>query len=142
MLNLIKKTHSLLILIFLFTFNACSNEPDVKTAFAEVMAVHDEVMPLISNMKKDKRELLSIKEKAETPPEQIQQIEEAVDLLTQGDSLMFAWMENFKMPEENTPKKEVLSYLASEKIKIQSVSNTMKDGMEKAKNILSELKTE
>ncbi len=155
MISLIQKSHHLLLIFCLLIFSACTNEPNsennssgpqfaspkIKTAFTEVMAVHDEVMPFISDMKRSKRELLSLKEKANIQAEQIQQIDESVDLLSQGDSLMFAWMENFKMPEPNTPEDKALPYLANEKIKISLVSETMKDGIKKSKILLGQFKT-
>ena len=156
MLNLSQNIHKLLLLFCLLIFSACTNEsssennasgpqfasPKIKTAFTEVMAIHDEVMPFISDMKRSKRELLSLKETASIQAKQVQQIDETVNLLSKGDSLMFAWMENFKMPEPDTPEEKALPYLASEKVKISLVSETMKDGINKSKILLGQFETE
>lgn len=111
-----------------------------ENAFNEVMAIHDEVMPFIGEMKRNKRSLQAhheqLKKNTEAPDEVVTEVAEAIELLVAGDSLMFDWMKKFKSPTPTTPESEALPYLAQEKQKVELVSQTMKEAMSKSKTIL------
>ncbi len=141
--------------LMVLCFGACSNSQADSTetaessrfssaatehSFNEVMAIHDEVMPFIGEMKRSKKELQAHKVQLEQTPEpsneEIAKVEEAIQLLTAGDSSMFDWMKKFKSPTPATPETEALPYLTQEKQKVEVVSQTMKEAMNKSKAIL------
>lgn len=139
-----------LVLIFILSLFSCqpnssSESPangsrfsseKVEKSFEEVMAIHDEVMPFISDMKKDKKKLIALKENQELKAEELTQINQAISQLVKGDSLMFAWMKEFKSPDSKTSEADALPYLAKEKAKVEIVNTEMKKAMKMAKSIL------
>lgn len=113
----------------------------IKKAFKEVMTIHDEVMPYISDMKRDKKKLVAL-ETATTTEEQNQEVQNAISMLVHGDSLMFDWMKNFKTPGPTTKEEEALPYLNIEKAKIEVVNAEMKRAIKNAQRILSQTSEE
>ncbi len=115
----------------------------IEASFDEVMAIHDEVMPFIPQMKRDKKKLEEYQDQLNAAgdggAEKLAQTEMAIQLLTQGDSLMFDWMKRFKSPTKTTSEAEALPYLAKEKVKVKVVSETMKKAMTEAQTILDQV---
>ena len=91
--------------------------------YADVMKVHDEVMPRMEDIQeyKSEMELEMGDEKADYILEELEKADEA----------MMAWMREFKTPE-SMPKEERQSYLQSEKIKIENVKTIMLNSLEMA----------
>ena len=119
------------------------SSPAVETSFQEVMAIHDEVMPNIPQMKRDRKRLEGHRDQLASQgaaaAEDLAQTELAIQLLADGDSLMFDWMKRFKTPTKTMPEAEALPYLAKKKAKVTVVNEAMKKGMSAAKAILDQI---
>lgn len=92
--------------------------------YADVMRVHDEVMPKMEEIQEYKTEMeLELDEKADYILKELEKADEA----------MMVWMREFKTPE-SLPQEERQTYLESEKIKIENVKTMMLNSLEMAKS--------
>ncbi|MFT6336718.1 MAG: hypothetical protein ACI86M_001329 [Saprospiraceae bacterium] len=119
-----KKT--ILFLCFIGIFASCREK---STLEKEVMAIHDEVMPKLGELNKDRRGLQSILKN--TTDESVKNtILEAVTALEKADDGMMDWMAKYKLPSEPAAQ-EV--YLKNEMIRITKVKTDMIESMKNAK---------
>ncbi|MDX2247625.1 MAG: hypothetical protein SF052_12650 [Bacteroidia bacterium] len=105
---------------------------------AEVMAIHDEVMPQMSKLyelKKSLGEKTETLSDSETDKELRTKIEAATQSLEKADEGMMNWMRNFEDPGENDPEKAV-AYLQKEKEKVLEVKKQMLESIQTAEQIL------
>ena len=156
------KTKSLLILLTLFIF-ACKGEaPKVNTSpgevrkkemsankaaqetlYDEVIAIHDEVMPKMSDINRVKRALQEHASGLTSPKCEFQEadrgkIKGMVAKLEEADEAMMQWMRNFKKPE-NVSHEKMMVFLESEKVKISDVSDLMLSSLEKGEKLMEDL---
>lgn len=132
-----------LLVLSLFASLACQSEKkdEVEDLKEEVIAIHDEVMPLMGDLK-------SLKKEADTLTEQLtmedsvvheQRIDELKALSQQLDHAfdgMFVWMRQFKTPEEGVEKPEAIDYLLDQKVKVEKVNKDIKEALALAKQEL------
>ena len=115
-----------------------SCKPDIKSdanqaLYDEVMLVHDEVMPKMSDIHKLRKQI-----RKAYPDKSVAGYEASLVVLTkleEADEGMMEWMANFKVPEE-TDATEQKAYLMQEKVAIQKVSDDMYAAMAAAKKLL------
>lgn len=104
----------------------------------EVLHIHDEVMPKMSDIAK----LMEILEKESLNPNLDsllrQDIANTMTTLAAGDSLMWEWMHNYAKPEE-APLDSIKSYLLTEKARISTVKDIMLDGIKNAESLVQKL---
>ena len=111
-------------------FLACSEKSALE---AEVMAIHDEVMPKMGDMhlaKKGLRKILAATKDSTVQAEIISMI----NALESADEGMMQWMADWKVPNQEPEKTD---YLNKEKEKITKVKNDMLSSLEKANTYLS-----
>ena len=115
--------------------------------FAEVMAVHDEMMPklddvmaLKSQAKQKMNQLDSLAKtggKLETTAEK-QQLDSLVAELDRADNAMMDWMHNFDSDMKGRTEDQKSEYLESEKVKIAAVKEKMLGSIAKAESRLQQ----
>ena len=115
--------------------NSGEEEYALKKLHAEVMDIHDEVMPKMSTINKLERRL---KQKLEDPAapnkESIQQL---IYQLDEADDAMMNWMSAFKKPDYSNFE-AAKSIYATEKEKIIVVKDKMNSTISKAQMFLSD----
>lgn len=109
----------------------------------ELMVVHDEVMPKISNIHKLGRQLKNYSETAEDIPNEVkEQVAATISLLDEADESMFSWMSNLRQlkPLQDTEKHEdIVIYLRAEQDRMDKVKKNMLMSMEKGSMLVQEL---
>ena len=99
--------------------------------YMEVMAVHDSIMPKMSDIHDLKKELKAF---AESPSKD--QVMSAIGDLDKADEAMMEWMANFKTPED---KAQLESYLNNQKTEINQVAAQMYSAIEQATRLRDSL---
>lgn len=105
------------------------------TRFEQVMAIHDEVMPKMSDIRKLKKALQA---KADTTDASdssgaaIEPLSEMIYELEEASESMMVWMRAFSEPDQEMPHDEAMKYYDEEMAKIQEVKNKMLQAIEKA----------
>ena len=104
----------------------------------EVMQIHDEVMPKMSDIAR----LMDIldKESANRNLDSLTQseISKAIAMLQSGDSLMWEWMHNYGVPENISPD-SIHTYLQTEKIHMTRIRDIMEAGIKNAEALAQKL---
>lgn len=91
----------------------------------EIMKIHDDVMPRLSDIHKLRKRLKKDEALKESP---------LVDVLESADDAMMEWMHAYDKPSPSDPNYE--GYLADQKIKITQVSKMMLSAISQAENKL------
>lgn len=116
--------------------NAGEAEYALKKMHTEVMEIHDEVMPRMSDIGKLKKQL---KEKLNSPETTKQDsIQQLIYQLEEADNAMMDWMGNFKKPNYKEAEAAEKVYL-SEKKKIIVVRDKMNSTISAARLFLDRL---
>lgn len=124
------------LLVFLFSillFTACKEKVDLE---AEVIAIHDEVMPKMGDMHVARKQLRSELEKTADETVKAKILKMIVDL-EDADEGMMSWMNEWKVPENEAEK---IDYLHKEKEKITKVKIDMLSSLKKAHDFLAKSK--
>lgn len=106
----------------------------------EVIAVHDEVMPKIGQLKKlekdaeKKIELLEMSEPIDSI--QIQELKALAFDLNQAYDAMFVWMRQYKPENGEMTPEEIKVYLDDQSIKVAEVNDQIKAILAKSENVL------
>lgn len=110
---------------------ACQQKAD-DPLYTEVMDIHDNVMPRMSEISKLSMELRTRKKSLQDSA-LISNYDQRIEALNEAENAMFDWMNDFKLPEEKEKRK---AYLEDEKVKIQRVRNLMINSIDNAQKIL------
>lgn len=109
------------------------NAVDIPTLKSEVMAIHDEVMPKMGELRKTSKELRSV---AEEDSSKVQWVETA-DLISNADESMMVWMRGFE-PNYEGSNQEIIRYLQDQKVKIERVREDINGSLAKGKSLLAQ----
>lgn len=134
---------SLLVLGLICTVSCQSGPDPVATLQAEVIAVHDEVMPMMGTMTKFKNGLQARADgmiTAEADSAALAPVYEAISTLESADRNMMQWMRDFSPPTAEIPEAEALGYLKEEMKKITIVKEQAESGLAQAKELLKKEK--
>ncbi len=108
-------------------------EDQEKILYDQVMEIHDEVMPSMSELYKLKRELTK---KIENSPDIVEakrkEMESTVLLLDSATKGMMKWMNEFS-PEDYTSKEELHRYLEEEIVRVNQMKETMLHALEQGR---------
>jgi hypothetical protein len=132
---------TMMLLFVLFSCGGSSN-PAFEQEDAlrnEVFAIHDEVMPKMSDIVRLKGNLVEFKTDAANEAE----VKGALIQLEKAEDAMMSWMNNFKAPEKMRDLKshdEIMGYLQSQKEEIAKVRDSMNGSISTAERILSSSK--
>lgn len=135
---------SFLILLFSMLVLACAN-PLIeanKEMRAQIIGVHDEVMPKIG-------ELMSLEKKAlaqadslfaqdSTASTDIEAMRSLAGQLNQAHEGMFVWMRQYSLEEEGKTPEELKTYLDEQLVKVNQVNVDIKAAMEQAASKLKD----
>lgn len=125
-----------------FILSACA--PDKKesneTLKQEVIAIHDEVMPKMDELKKLKKQILQksngLASDSKGVPGEIEKLNTIASDLESAFEGMFVWMRQFKSTHEEMTEEEIETYLLDQKIKVQKVNEDVKASISVAKKEL------
>jgi hypothetical protein len=117
------------IILFLCLVGLITSCKEKSTLEKEVMAIHDEVMPRLGELNKDKKGLQSILKNTTDESVKIT-LQNAVTALEKADDGMMKWMAEWKLPSEEPARK---AYLEKEMIRITKVKTDMLKSMNNAK---------
>jgi hypothetical protein len=101
-------------------------DPAYQKLYDEVMVIHDDVMPKMTDINRAKKKLRKLKDGTNDELITLQ-----IEQLDAADEAMMSWMHEFDSPELPTLE-ENLEYLNAEKDKIQAVSDQMLQSLKEA----------
>ncbi len=108
---------------------------------AEVIAVHDEVMPKIGQLKKFEKEAekqIEILEMAETVDTlKVQEFKALAVDLNQAYEAMFVWMRQYSTEDDGKSPEEIEVYLIEQQLKVTEVNEQIKSALTKAESLLN-----
>jgi len=123
----------------LIIFSSCnpSQKDSNELLKEEVIAIHDEVMPKMGELKSLHKELLSkidiLKSDSVTNAKEIQALSVLASDLDASFEGMFIWMRQFKSAYEGMTEEEITQYLLDQKEKVQNVNVAIKENLALAK---------
>lgn len=126
------------VLLGLVAFASCNHKGvdpvQVKSLEAEVMAIHDEVMPRMGEVVKlaDKLDSLVLTSNDSTSA---LQVKAAAEQLHHADKAMMHWMRNYHKPEEPYDT-ATINYLGKEKVKVEELRLQILTAIEKGNSIV------
>ncbi len=131
-----KKFLLLPLLVLLSCQSSKKEEVDLKALKDEVFELHDEVMPLMGDLRRVRKSLmLQVDSIKETDSERAEILTTVSDELNAANEGMMVWMRNFDPNFEGTDE-ETLKYLTDQKSSIQEVNKNMKESLKKGQELL------
>jgi hypothetical protein len=116
----------LLLLGFILSFTACDNsdkEAESKLN-QEIMKVHDEVMPKMSELNRMKRQIGAYKDAVpDDNAEMKDSLINAILMLAKTEDNMNDWMGSYKYPNPDIKHDEMMKYLKGKQDTIKQISN-------------------
>ncbi len=128
----------------LLALQACGpNQKDLnREKRAEVMAIHDEVMPKLGQLKTfEKKALQKAGELAAINPVdsvQVRQLENLGKELDRAYEGMFVWMRQYELDEEGKSPEEINIYLDEQLVSVTEVNTAIKDVLAKSDSLLAD----
>jgi hypothetical protein len=137
---MIRKITLYVAFVILTFFTGC-NSPSDETANTEklrkeVIAIHDEVMPLMGEIMSLKKRLLT--DTAALDNTTLLSRKEAAALLEAAHEGMFVWMRQYKADLTGLSTEEQIEYLQEQRKSVELVNINIKSSMEQAKQILGD----
>ena len=112
-------------------------EPTIAELKTEVLAIHDEVMPKMGELRRARKDLmLQADSLTESNPERAAILNAAADELGSANDGMMQWMRAYE-PEFEGTEEEIREYLEAQKTSIQEVKENMLGSLEKGREILA-----
>ena len=105
-----------------------------EIVYNEVMEIHDEVMPAMSDIMSLNRQLKIVGDSSARDTETINNLSARLENASEG---MMNWMRNFNPKLETATSEETLNYLEEEKQKIKAVKVEMDQAIEAAEEFLN-----
>ena len=129
---------SALTLLISFLMLSCANPliEENKKMRAQIIGVHDEVMPkmgeLMSLQKKALAQADSLYAQDSTATAQIESMRSLAAQLDQAYEGMFVWMRQYSVDEEGKTPEEIKTYLDDQLLKVNQVNADIKAALDKA----------
>jgi hypothetical protein len=129
---------SICVLLATLFFSCETDKKSVEELQADVIEVHDEVMPKMDDIMKLKAQLKLIKaDTAEVlPSDELILVNNLIDNLEKADKSMMNWMRNYDSLMEGMSEEEKLTYLMKEEAAIKLVKQKMLSAISEAKIFL------
>ena len=118
-------------------FYSCTQETKVEKMQAEVMVIHDEVMPEMDNLMKLKNQLKNKIARFDSTGGSTNELNQLVKQLDEADEAMMQWMRNYKDPSPEMNEEQALEYLRAQKESISEVKKQINMSKAEAKEALS-----
>ena len=135
---------SFLILLFSMLVLACAN-PLIETnkeMRAQIIGVHDEVMPKIGQLMSLEKKALakadSLFAQDSTASSDIEAMRSLAGQLNQAHEGMFVWMRQYSLDEEGKTPEELKTYLDEQLVKVNQVNADIKAALEQAASKLKD----
>ena len=135
---------SFLILLFSMLVLACAN-PLIETnkeMRAQIIGVHDEVMPKIGQLMSLEKKALaqadSLFAQDSTASTDIEAMRSLAGQLNQAHEGMFVWMRQYSLDEEGKTPEELKTYLDEQLVKVNQVNADIKAALEQAASKLKD----
>ena len=135
---------SFLILLFSMLVLACAN-PLIeanKEMRAQIIGVHDEVMPKIGQLMSLEKKALakadSLFAQDSTASSDIEAMRSLAGQLNQAHEGMFVWMRQYSLDEEGKTPEELKTYLDEQLVKVNQVNSDIKAALEQAASKLKD----
>jgi hypothetical protein len=135
---------SFLILLFSMLVFACAN-PLIeanKAMRAQIIGVHDEVMPKIGQLMSLEKKALaqadSLFAQDSTAITDIEAMRSLAGQLNQAHEGMFVWMRQYSLDEEGKTPEELKTYLDEQLVKVNQVNADIKAALEQAASKLKD----
>jgi len=126
--------HGLILLfVILLACSGAGQKAEIEKLTAEVISLHDEVMPLMEPLYKTRKQLLL---KAEADTSNVQLVN-AILKIKSAEEEMMNWMRNYDPAFEGADDSETMKYLSDQKKSIEQVSARMNQAMTNGKSILN-----
>ena len=128
--------------IFLFLFSCGESKEEANQRLrAEVIQIHDEVMPFMGDLKSLRKEIVAKADelKSSSESDNTQKVQELILLAKQLDEAfdgMFVWMRQFKQSTDDMSEEEVEIYLLEQREMVQKVHDDITSAIEKANSEL------
>jgi hypothetical protein len=121
-------------------FFSCNPEDKEKALQEDVIEIHDEAMPLMDELMRQKRRIQfridSLRISGEANEEQIEELQKNIRELRRADSAMMNWMRQFNaLPADTVTHEDRIKYLKKEKSRIKKVHEMMVNAIEKAETV-------
>ena len=123
---------------------ACAN-PLIETnkeMRAQIIGVHDEVMPKIGQLMSLEKKALaqsdSLFAQDSTATTDIEAMRSLAGQLNQAHEGMFVWMRQYSLEEEGKTPEEIKTYLDEQLVKVNQVNGNIKAAMEQAASKLKD----
>jgi len=129
---------SFLIFLFSILVLACANPliEENKKMRAQIIGVHDEVMPkmgeLMALQKKALAQADSLYAQDSTATAQIEFMRTLAGQLNQAYEGMFVWMRQYSLEEEGKTPEEIKTYLDDQLLKVNQVNTEIKAALDQA----------
>jgi len=135
---------SFLIILFSMLVLACAN-PLIeanKAMRAQIIGVHDEVMPKIGQLMSLEKKALaqadSLFTQDSTATTDIEAMRSLAGQLNQAHEGMFVWMRQYSLDEEGKTPEELKTYLDEQLVKVNQVNADIKAALEQAASKLKD----
>lgn len=113
------------LILLLLSCVAGGEKREIEKVETEVIALHDEVMPLMGTLFKIRKQL---QKRTEADPSNVQLVEATLNIKLAEEEMM-DWMRSYDPSFEGIDDTETLDYLAKQKIAIEAVGIRMKEAM-------------
>jgi len=124
------KNLTLILLTFLLACGSAKQE-EQQALKDEVMAIHDEVMPKMGELRRARKDLmLQADSLAETNPDRAALLHAAAEEIAAASEGMMQWMRAYE-PEFEGTDEEIMQYLEDQKVAVQKVKDDMMGSLEK-----------
>ncbi len=100
------------------------------------MEIHDEVMPRMGEMNNLRKKLEEASVNIELTREERSALQTGAQNIAIADSLMWAWMYDYKRPS-NEDEAAIIEYLEGEKKKVEGVRDAMVEAINEGNSLLN-----
>jgi hypothetical protein len=121
---MVKNQLVVLLSIFLLCLFSCGETDAVKLEklHTEIMVVHDEVMPKMSELNRMKRQLNAFKNVVSSENAALKDsLITGILLISKSEDLMTDWMKNYDYPNEKIAAPQMSQYLIAQKDSIKNI---------------------
>ncbi|WP_106133827.1 hypothetical protein [Mongoliibacter ruber] len=132
---------SCVICIVLISFSCSQSDNSTEELRDEVIAIHDEVMPKMGELKSMRKDILKISENLQQEDslgntEKIQELESLAERMDQAFDGMFVWMRQYKPAAEEVSDEDYREYLIGQKEMVEKVNQDIRSTMAEARSVL------
>ena len=115
-----------------------SKQDQIKEIKNQAMEIHDEVMPLMGDLRSVRKDLMLLADSIVVSDSiQAAQLGEAASEIADANEGMMEWMRNFE-PEYEGTHDELLQYFKDQKIKVEKVKEDMLESLASGEKALED----